>query len=205
MMDKLERIGLGLLLAPVAPLVGLLAGWWGGYTWLPERWIPVAALAGLLLGVAVDAAFLRRWVDAAYRLDPKLWIAIYLFYSMGTFGFFMGVPLFNAVLAVPAGFVVGGRLARRGADDLQLRTAARTTALFTTGVLALICAASAFLALASPSTASDLKGLLGLPFEVTPGMILTLILGGGAALLAVGWGLAVASVRFSFALLKRKA
>ncbi len=202
---KLERFGLGLILGPVPPLVGLLAGWWSGYTWLPEARIPFAALTGLLLGLLVDILFLKRWVGAAGRFDPKLWIAIYLFYSMGMFGFFMGVPVFNAALAVPAGFVVGGRLAAREADSLQVRRAAGRTALFTTGVLALICAASALIALVSPSTPSDLKGLFGLPFEVTWGMVVGLIVAGGAALLAAGWGLAVASVRFSYTFLQHKA
>jgi len=30
-----------------------------------------------------------------------------LFYSVGMFGFFMGVPVFNVILAVPAGVFVG--------------------------------------------------------------------------------------------------
>jgi hypothetical protein len=69
--------------------------------------------------------------------------------------------------------------------------------LFTTLVLALVCGVSAFLALASPSTASDLRGMLGLPFEVRPAMIVALILCGGAGLLAVNWLLTALSVRLA--------
>ncbi len=202
MIPKLERFGLGLILGPLAPLAGLLVFWWAAYAGLPESWIPYAALAGLLLGILADVFFLKRWVGMAHRLGSKSWAVIFLFYSMGFFGFFMGVPVFNAALALPAGFVVGGKLASESADRLRVRKAAWQTAWFTTGVLALVCAASAFAALASASTASDLKGMLGLGFEVTQGMILGLILVGGALLLAVNAGLTFLSVRWTFRLLR---
>jgi hypothetical protein len=197
MKTKLERIVLALLVAPLAPIALFLAAWWGSYTWLPESWIPACALAGLLLGILVDAACLKRWMAIAPRFNSRIWIVIHLFYSMGLFGMFMGVPVFNAALALPAGFVVGGRLAGRNADAAQVRREARRTALFTTSVLALVCGFSAFIALASPSTASDLRGMLGLPFEVTPAMIVALIVSGGAALLAVNWFLTALSVRLA--------
>ena len=88
--------------------------------------------------------------------------------------------------------------------DLSLVADWRRTARFTTGVLALICAASAIIALVSSSTASDLRGMLNLDFTVTQGLIVALILVGGMALLALGWGLSVASVRFTFFFLQRK-
>ena len=90
------------------------------------------------------------------------------------------------------------------ADRLRLRKAAYRTAWFTSGVLALICAASAFIALASSSTAGDLRGMLGLGFEVTQGMIVALILVGGVVLLALDWGLSLASVRIAYLFFQRK-
>ncbi len=196
MKTKLERLLLGLILAPLAPLAGLLAGWWGTYILLPEKWIPPVAIAGLLLGILVDAFLLKKLLDR--RPGWLFWAAVHLFYSIGIFGFFMGVPLFNAALAVPAGFVVGGRLAAENAVRPRVWKAAQRTAWFTTGVLALICAASALIALASPSTANDLRGMLGLGFEVTQGMIVSLILVGGAGLLVTCWGLSVAAVQLTF-------
>jgi hypothetical protein len=203
METKLERLAHGLMLAPLAPLAGLLCGWWSAYALLPEAWIPFAAIAGLLAGILADVFLLKKYFDR--RLSLTLWVAVYLFYSMGIFGFVMGVPVFNAALAIPAGFVVGSRLAAEHADPSQVRKAEMRTAWFTSGVLALVCAASAFIALASPSTADDLRGMLGLGFEVTQGMIIGLILIGGAALLAGCWGLSVASVRLTCMLLQRKA
>jgi hypothetical protein len=45
--------------------------------------------------------------------------------------------------------------------------------------------------------------MLGLGFEVTRGMIVALIIVGGAALLAACWGLTMAAVRWTFRTLSR--
>jgi hypothetical protein len=200
---KLDRFALGLILAPVAPLAGLLGFWWTAYATLPAAWIPFGALAGLLAGLLADIFLLKKLLD--HPLSWLFWVAVFLFYSTGILCFFMGVPLFNAALAIPAGFIVGSRLASENAEGQQVRKTALRTGCFTTGVLALVCAASAYIALASSSTASDLRGMLGLDFEVTQGMIIGLILVGGAALLATCWGLSVATVRLTWLFLKRQA
>ena len=201
---RFEKLILAVILGQIAPVIGLLAFWWASIPLLAEGLVPYAALAGLALGLLADVFILRRFARKAYQLDIKSWVAIHLFYSAWVFGTFMGVPVPNLVLALPAGFVVGGRLAREEADESRVRAAARRTAWFTTGVLALICAASALIALVSPSTAYDLQGMLGLRFEVTQPMVVGLILAGGAALLAFNWALTVASVRFSHTFLQRK-
>jgi hypothetical protein len=200
---KIERFFLTLILAPPAPLALFLAGWWGAYQFLPEAWIPLGAISGLLMGILIDILILRRLIDRVDHLSMVFWTAVYLFYSMGAFGFFMGVPVFNSFLSIPAGFVVGRKLAAEKADLARVRRATRQTAWFSTGILAAVCAASAAVALLSSSTASDLQHMLRLWFEVTPGMILGLIVIGGLALLALGWGLAAVSVRFSFTFFQR--
>jgi hypothetical protein len=201
---KFEKLVLAIVLGSIAPVIGLLLFWWGAVPFLAEGLVPYAGLAGLLLGLLADVLILRRFARKAYQLDTKSWMAIHLFYSACVFGFFMGVPAPNALLALPAGFVVGGRLTREEADESRVRAAAGRTAWFTTAVLALVCAASALMALVSPSTADDLQGMLGLRFEVTQGMIVGLILAGGAALLAFNWVLTAASVRFFHTFLQRK-
>jgi hypothetical protein len=203
MKAKLERLATGLLLAPVAPLLCFLLCWWAGYTFLPEKWIPYAAITGLIAGIWADVLFLKKLLDR--RLSWPLWMAVYLFYSTGLFGFFMGVPVLHAALAIPAGFVVGSRLAEEKAELPRVRKVAQYTAWFTTAVLALVCAASATFALLSPSTADDLHGMLRLGFDVTQEMIVGLILVGGVLLLGFGWGLSVVSVRLTYLILKNTA
>ena len=197
MKTKIEHFVLGLILAPLAPIAGLLGSWCISYTLLPERWISFCALSGLALGVLVDIFILKNLIARAHHFGKIFWAVIFLFYTVGVFGLFMGVPVFNAALAIPAGFIVGGKLARELADSSRTRVAMRQTCILTTVVLAVICAASAFLALSSSSTASDLEGMLALPFAVSPAMIWGLILVGGLGLLAVNWLLTGLSVRFA--------
>jgi hypothetical protein len=201
MKTKLERFALGLLLAPLAPLAGLMGFWWFSYAILPEKWISIGALTGLALGILADIFLLKKLLDRAHHLSLVFWMVVLLFYAIGVFGFFMGVPVFNIVLAIPAGFVIGGRLAHETADRSQVRATALRTCILTTTLLALICAASAFFALISPSTPSDLEGMLGLPFAVTPAMIWSVILVGGAGLLAVNWALTALSIQLTYRIL----
>ncbi len=198
MKTKIEHFALGLILAPLAPLAGLLGFWWSSYAFLPGEWVPYCALSGLALGILSDIFILKRMITRAYKLGAVFWLAVLLFYSVGMFGFFMGVPLFNAALAIPAGFVVGGKLAHEPVDGVRIRRASLRTCILTTALMVLVCAASATVALISPSTPGDLRGMLGLGFEVTRTMIWGLILVGGAGLLAVNWVLTGLSVHIFY-------
>jgi hypothetical protein len=197
MKTKLERFVLASLLAPLAPLTGLMGFWFLSYATLTEKWIPISTLTGFLIGILADLFLLKKLLDRAPHFSPIFWTAVLVFYAVGIFGLFMGVPVFNAVLAIPAGFVVGGRLAHETADRSRVRAAALRTCILTTVLLALICTASALFALTSSSTPADLEGMLGLPFTVTPAMIWSIVLIGGAGLLAVNWMLTALSVQFT--------
>ena len=201
MKTKLERSIRGLILAPLAPLALLLGGWWLAYFLLPEACIFLGALLGLILGLVVDIPRLKKCIGRA-DFPNVFWVVVFLFYSVGLFGFFMGVPVFNLALALPAGFILGSRLAAQQADETRIRAASRRVSGFTTTVLAFICAASAIIALADPYTEANLQGMLALPFDVTRGMVIGLIVIGGALLLLVNWWLASVSVRFTYKFLK---
>lgn len=203
MKTKIEYSALGLILAPLAPIAGLLTFWLTAYVLLPEKWIPLCTISGFALGILADVFVLKELIKRAYQLGTVFWLAVLLFYSVGTFGFFMGVPVFNAALAIPAGFVVGGKLVHEMADEVRVRRTSVRTCILTTAMMAVVCAASAFFALESPSTSSDLRGMLGLGFEVTPVMIWGLILVGGAGLLAVNWVLTGWSVRLAYRFLSK--
>ncbi len=186
-MSRIERWTITIILGSILPLMGLLAGWWGSYAFLSTTWVIITAAAGMAAGLAVDAFCLKKWTAKAYEIDLKILAAIYLFYSVCIFGFFMGVPVFNLALAVPAGLFIGRKAAVQRMDAASGQRVISRTRWFTTGVLVLICAASAWFALNSPSTAADLEGMLRLPFEVTLPMIWGLIAVGGVLLLAAHW------------------
>jgi hypothetical protein len=196
-MCKFEKFFLGIILGPIFPLIGFLSGWWSTSQTLPNVWVLSAALAGLALGFVVDAFVLKKWVAGAFEMDLRLWMVIFFFYSICVFGFFMGVPLFNVALAIPTGLIIGRLLAHRSLSSDAERQLTLRANRFTTGVMAFICVSSAFLALRDPTTAANLEGMLRLPFKVTQGMIITLILVGGAALLGLHWWLVAKSVRIA--------
>lgn len=196
-MNKIEKTFMGLILGAIFPLIGLLGGWWSTIQLGSILWVEIGALSGLILGFIVDAFHLKKWVARAFEMDVKIWMGIFFFYSICVFGFFMGVPIFNLALAVPAGLIIGRKLAHHPISADAEKRLRLGTNLFTTGVMAFICASSAFLALRDPTTAANLEGMLRLPFEVTQGMIITLIIVGGTALLGLHWVLVVKTIQMA--------
>lgn len=205
MKTKLERLILGSILAPLAPLACLMTGWWAAYYLLPEHWIFLGAIIGFTLGILADIPLLKKLLHNTASLGDPFWMAVFLFYSAGMFGFFMGVPLFNLLLSLPAGFVLGDRLLGVKADESHIRTASQRAAAFTTAVMFLVCIASATFALIDPYTEANLQGMLGLSFNVTRNMVVGLIVIGGAGLLILNWWFTVLSTRASYKILQRLA
>jgi len=77
MKTKLEGFALGLILAPLAPLAGLMGFWWTAYAFLPETWIFFVAIAGLLAGILADIFLLKKLLDQ--HLGLPLWVAVFFF------------------------------------------------------------------------------------------------------------------------------
>jgi hypothetical protein len=198
-MQILEKLLIGILLGMIFPILGFLAGWWGMLPFLPERLLVFSTLLGLSLGLLVDAVYLRKWVSRAYDLDLKVWMVVYLFYAIGMFGLFMGVPVFHLILALPAGLFIGSKLAHQDASLTELKPVTRKTCLFTTAVLAVVCTLSAAIALIDPYTASSLQGMFGLPFEITRGMLVELIVVGGITMLGTQWLVVSLLIRLTYA------
>ena len=193
-----EKVLFGIILGAIAPILGFLAGWWGALAFMPERLIFFGAIVGLLIGILVDIVCLGRWIRNAYLIHLKIWMAVYLFYSIGMFGFFMGVPIFNVLLGISAGMFVGSKLARQAADREDVKRMNRNTCIFTTGILAIVCVLSAVVALVDPYTSSNIQGMLGLPFVVTREMLVAIIAIGGIALLLLQWGITGTTITLTY-------
>jgi hypothetical protein len=191
-----------LILAPIVPLASFLSFWWIAFAILSESLIPWLSGIGLLVGIMIDVILLPELLER--KLSMLLWGAVFLFYSVCVFGFFMGFPVFIVILAIPVGYVVGSRLAMERADNHELRKAAFITALLFSLLLTLISLVSALIAISSPSTPNDMRGMLGLNFDITRDMIWGLILVGGSMLIMSGWGLTLLSVWASFSILKKR-
>lgn len=200
-LKNMERFLLLLWLGGIPWIGGFLLGWWAAYLFLPERWILAGGVFGALAGAVVDGVFLKKGLLRAIHAPMWVWGGGYLFYSICTFGFFMGVPVFNLLPGFLFCFLMGCRLAHQGRNGTEVKKSIIGITWFTLGVLFIVCVTSAILALTDPYTAANLKGMLGLPFDVTREMIYWLILTGGGALLAVQWWGSRATVWWAWKLL----
>jgi hypothetical protein len=153
-----EKVLLAGVLGGIAPIGFLLCGWWGSYLVLPEKYILLFALAGLGLGFLLDILFLHKWLGMAYRFHPIILVAIYLFYSVGMFGFFMGVPVFNTILGPLAGYYTGRRI--QVTNPPNKKSIIRWVSVFTSVVLAVACLAAILLAAGETTLSSNINGML---------------------------------------------
>jgi hypothetical protein len=197
-MRRIEIIILGVLLGMIPITIFFLAGWWISIPFVAENHIVFYALAGVCLGILIDILFLKKWVKQIYSSKPVVWLSIYLFYCICILGFFMGVPVFHVLLALPAGFFVAGLLLHENADIKRKKRVIFQSSLWISGILAVVCLTSGIIALLSPSTASELQHMLGLPFQISSSMLVGIILAGGIFLLILQWFIFKKSVAFSY-------
>lgn len=196
MLTRLDRASSRLVLGTVTPVVLFLAGWWGTYGVLGDSpAIAPAALGGLVLGVVLNLTVLRKRLDSLFDLGPKALVGLALFYSLMIYGFFMGMPVCNLLVGIVGGYVAGRKAALHGLPAERATRAARVTAAVATSILAVLCVATAWMALSEPTIGSQMGGMLGLPFEVTVPIIYATIGGGGAALLVAQYGGTILTAR----------
>ena len=182
-MNKYDYVFLSMIYAPIYPIFLFLVGWWVSIPLVPENQIFIFALAGLALGVVIDVIFLKRALVFGYGLKIIIMVAIYLFYSAGIFGFFMGVPIFNVLLGIFAAIYIARRASLSKWDNARFRRNLDHTARFAVAVLLLICIESAYLALSDTHTANNISGMLGLNFEITTDVLWGIVIVGGLVLL----------------------
>jgi len=196
-MHSSDRIVSWLVLAPIAPIVLLLAGWWGSLPALHDSPnVGLLALTGLAIGLVLDATVLRRRMESLFTMSNRPLLLVALFYSIGMYGFFMGFPVFNAAIGTVGGYVVARRAAIMGWARQRAVRDGRRVAITMTWVLGALCGVTAWLALNEPTMGSELRSMLGLPFVVTRPMIYGIIVVGGVGLLAVQYGLASLTARW---------
>lgn len=192
-----ERLFL-LLMIGLLPIIGLfLLGWWGSLAFTTEENVKFFAMGGLMLGLLIDIIYLRRWVRKAYSLPLGWFVVFYLFYSVCIFGFFMGVPLLNLFMGLIGGYYVGLCLRYAKKDKDMVELAAKRTALFAAGVMALVCLASWLIAYRDPSLAANIQGMFNLGQDFSRERILTYSVAGGAGLVALEYLMTRWMVKFA--------
>lgn len=181
-MIKFERLFIGVVLGSISPILLFVTGWWTTYK---NPLTVYFALTGLVTGLLIDLFFLKRWISKAYDLPKWLLVGIFLFYSVGLYGFFMGFPVFNLFMGFIAGYYYGNRMHRDKISPSQSQSLIRQVSFFTALVMTFFCISTAFLALRESSINSEVQHMLGLPFEVTDPMIWGIVLFGGLGLIGL--------------------
>ena len=199
-MKALEMLISRLVVASVFPMLLFLAGWWASIGQVPDERIALGALAGLVAGVLVDVVCFRKQIAKPYEVSHRVLVLIFLFYSICTLGFFMGVPVFNLLFGAAAGFYAGRRLRYTGADRTEATRSIKLVSMLAAAVMAAVCFGSAYIALRDPTdTARNLQGMLSIrSFEVTPWAVGGLIAVGGPALILVQYVITKAGAEMAY-------
>jgi hypothetical protein len=197
MLAGMERLFLMIMIGLVFPILLGLAGWWGSLPFVPEGAILFFGMGGLMLGALVDMVFLRFWTRNALRM-PLIWpVLIYLFYSVGMFGFFMGVPAFNVIMGPVGGYYMGMRLRAKNSARDEVEKTASQTGLFAALVLALACAAALLIAWLDPSLEANISGMFALNQPTSKTTILALSGAAGVGLVILEYAITNAAVKFA--------
>ncbi len=195
-MKTIDKIFGSLIIGFIIPVISLCIFWWGSFLLgLDEGgWL----LFGITLGVFIDMAILRILVSRMYNFNTIVLIVLFVIYSIGIFGFFMGVPVFNVIAGMMAAFYIGRKMKLKGADSNIFKANLTRTNVFSTLMLIVICICSAYIALNDPYTGDNLKGMLNLNFNVTTEMIWGLIVIGGVSLVAFQYVISILIGRLAY-------
>ena len=182
-MINFEKFFFNCLFGLVIPIFCFLIFRWGSLLFTnKDSDIFIYSACGLGAGIIVSLVLKLILKPDIYRLPKPILVITYLFYNVGLFGFFMGVPVFHLILGVIAGFYWSKHLIYNNILT-DLKAEISRISLFTSIVLAFVCLFSATIALMSKSTPSDLKGMLHLPFDISQTLLISFILIGGLFLI----------------------
>ncbi|MBN1996961.1 hypothetical protein JW935_05370 [candidate division KSB1 bacterium] len=122
-------------------------------------------------------------IQNAFDLPQRILVFIYIFYNICIYGFFMGFPVFNMVTGIVAGCYCGKKVVYEKVEANQIMHIGKKISSFTAFIVLLFCILSGIIAIIDGSIGGELEHMLGLGFKVTEGMVLSLILIGGLALI----------------------
>ena len=197
MLAGMERLFLMIMIGLVFPILLGLVGWWGSLPFVSESAILYFAMGGFMLGALVDMVFLRFWTRNALHM-PLIWPAlIYLFYSVGMFGFFMGVPAFNVIMGPVGGYYMGMRMRAKNSAGDEVEKIASQTGLSAALILALACAAALVIAWLDPSLEANISGMFALNQPLSKTTILALSGAAGVGLIFLEYVITNAAVKFA--------
>jgi len=202
-MDKLvrkaETVILWMLLGTPLALICFAAGGFISVVLFDEKHVMAMALSGLAVGIILDAVFLRRPIKNAYRINNKILIALYIFYSIGALGFCMGVPILNFGVGIVAGFYTARKMQCTKAGQIQRNRNIKRTAIFSAVIMMAMCCLTGTWALIGGMIGSKFESPL-LSFTFTAPIIIAMVIAGGALLSLLQYYLTTTAAKITFKL-----
>ncbi len=183
-MKNIEKRISGLIIGGIFPLSSglILITFWFLFDKSENRPL-IYLIIGLLLGGLIDLKFLKTWIMRRFSFPAWIMACIYIVYNIFVYGFFMGFPVFNAFMGIPAGYYYGKRICLNKIEPEKYPKLVNQVSFFTGVIITLVCIASGFLAIHDNGAAGMIRDVLGLSFQVTKPMLWGIALTGGLALI----------------------
>jgi hypothetical protein len=182
-MKQFDKLIFGLIFGFSFPLLFLLLFFTLWYYFFQEIHPLYFLLTGLITGILADIFYLKKVVTITLLLPAWSLVGIYLFHNILIYGMFMGFPVFNLIMGILAGYYYGVKINYNSLPSVQIESLKNRVPLFTGFIMFLICVSSALIALSEKTIGLELQNMLGLSFYVTKGMVISIIVFGGATLI----------------------
>ena len=182
-MSKIVKLLFNLIILFTLPIALFLLFWWSSLLFTTDnKKIAIAALTGLIAGFLLDYLIQKEKKYQLYLLPKWILITIYSLYSIYIFGFFMGVPIFNLIPGILAGYYWRQRILLQRTSPYIYKKSIKEVAIFTAVWMSVISMVAIYLGLTDEYTISNLKGMLNISlsklqltiFAVMGGIFLTL-------------------------------
>ncbi len=194
--SKIESIILGMFFGFLPLLLCVAAAGFVNVVYFEEKGIAYWALGGLGVGLIIDTIFVKSWVKKAYQMNTKVLAAIYIFYSIGVFGFCMGIPILNFPVGMMAGIYTARKMYHIKAGMGECDRNIRRTSMFTALVMVLICCLLTLWALVGQMIGYRFETPV-LSFTFTVPIFFGVVFTGGAALVLLQYWLTNKTARLA--------
>ncbi len=160
-----------------------LSFWWVSYFFF-QNFMVLSLTSGTIIGGVAAFSLCRKLVHY-FSKNLLLSITVYVLYMICIFGFFMGVPIFNIIPGIFAGYYTGRKSKMKLHSYDSFRRSLRKTNLLTSSILFVFMIVSAIIALTDKYTIANLSGMFNLQHQITRCELLFIIIIGAAILLYV--------------------
>lgn len=184
-MKRFDKLLFNVLFGIAVPIICFIISWWGTFVFTNDlKIIRIAALSGLCVGIVISILIKLIRRPEIYGLSKQVLIMFYLFYNAILFAMFMGIPFFHLFLGIVAGYYWAKYMIHHK-EITDYKREIQRISVFASIVIGVICLFSASVAFLSESTASEIKSMFRLTFEISQTMLVISVIAGGILMIAV--------------------